>query len=179
MLRTILLLTQVTSGLAADGVGPFDGKWTGSATPAVQKCEQGNVTVTVDGTTGIGQAQFANDAPNINGTVGWQPLTGKFVADGFEGTFKNGDCEWKMSHVRIGRNSYATVEGYDGWGLEQTRQMLGLIRELLQILSVIVISFACGYAFRDWKSRRRRDAQRKKFHQRHPTSTQNTGFMKI
>ena len=89
MLKT-LLLAQVTSGLAADGVGPFDGKWTGSATPTVQKCEQGNVTVTVDGTTVIGQAQFANDAPNINGTVredgtfgatiGWQPLVGKFSA---------------------------------------------------------------------------------------------------
>ena len=113
LLAQVLLLAQVTSGLAADGVGPFDGQWTGSATPTVQKCKQGNVTVTVEGTTVIGQAQFANDAPNINGTVredggfgatiGWQPLTGKFVADGFEGTFKNGDCEWQMRLQRSQR----------------------------------------------------------------------------
>ena len=63
LLAQVLLLAQVTSGLAADGVGPFDGQWTGSATPTVQKCKQGNVTVTVEGTTVIGQAQFANDAP--------------------------------------------------------------------------------------------------------------------
>jgi len=106
MLKTILLLAQVTSGFAADGVGPFDGQWTGSATPTVQRCKSANVTVSVEGTTVVGQAQFANDAPNIHGTVredggfgatiGWQPLIGKFGADGFEGTFKNGDCEWKM-----------------------------------------------------------------------------------
>jgi len=121
MLRTILLLAQVTSGLAADGVGPFDGQWTGSATPTVQECKPANVTVTVEGTTVIGQAQFANDAPNIHGTVredggfgatiGWQPLTGKFVADGFEGTFKNGDCEWKMRLQRSEREHLLPITG--------------------------------------------------------------------
>ena len=114
MLKTTLLLMQVTSAFAADdGVGPFDGQWTGSATPTVQQCKSANVTVTVEGTTVIGQAQFANDAPNINGTVrgdggfgatiGWQPLIGKFGADGFEGTFKNGNCEWKMHLQRSER----------------------------------------------------------------------------
>jgi hypothetical protein len=106
----ILLLAQLTNGFAAGRAGPFDGQWTGSATPTVQQCKSAKVTVTVEGTTAIGQAQFANDAPNINGTVredgtfgatiGWQPLTGKFGADGFEGMFKNGDCEWKIRLLR-------------------------------------------------------------------------------
>jgi hypothetical protein len=121
MLKAILLLTQVSSGFAADRVGPFDGQWTGSATSTVQQCKSANVTVTVEGTTVIGQAQFANDAPNINGTVredggfgatiGWQPLTGKFSADGFEGTFKNGDCEWKMRLQRSGREHLLPITG--------------------------------------------------------------------
>jgi hypothetical protein len=108
---TTLLLAQLTNVFAAGSSGPFDGQWTGSATPTVQQCKSGKVTVTVEGTTVIGQAQFANDAPNIRGTVredgtfgatiGWQPLTGKFGADGFDGTFKNGDCEWKM-HLQRG-----------------------------------------------------------------------------
>jgi len=121
MLKTILLLTQVTSGFAADGVGPFDGQWTGSATPTVQHCKSANVTVTVEGTTVIGKAQFANDAPNIMGTVredggfgatiGWQPLTGKFGTDGFEGSFKNGDCEWKMRMQRNEREHLRPITG--------------------------------------------------------------------
>ena len=121
MLKTILVLMQVTSGFAADGVGPFDGQWTGSATPTVQQCKSANVTVTVEGTTVIGQAQFANDAPNIMGTVredggfgatiGWQPLTGKFGTDGFEGSFKNGDCEWKMRMQRNEREHLRPITG--------------------------------------------------------------------
>ena len=102
----MLLLAQFTDGFAAGVSGPFDGNWTGSATSTVEQCKSAKVTVTVEGTIVKGQAQFANDAPNINGTVhedgtfgatiGWQPLTGKFSADEFEGMFKNGDCEWKM-----------------------------------------------------------------------------------
>jgi hypothetical protein len=102
----MLLLAQLSDGVAAGGSGPFDGKWTGSATSTVERCKSAQVTVTVEGTVVVGRAQFANDAPSINGTVrgdgtfgatiGWQPLTGKFSADGFEGMFKNGDCEWKM-----------------------------------------------------------------------------------
>jgi hypothetical protein len=62
----------------------------------VEQCKSAKVTMTVEDTTVIGQAQFANDAPNISGTVrgdgsfgatiGRQPLVGKFSADGFEGT---------------------------------------------------------------------------------------------
>jgi hypothetical protein len=64
------------------------------------------VTLTVAGRDVTGQARFEVDAPKINGTVwedgtfgatiGWQALTGRFTADGFEGTFKSGDCVWKM-----------------------------------------------------------------------------------
>jgi hypothetical protein len=102
----MLLLAQFSDGFAAGGSGPFNGNWTGSATSTVEQCKSAKVTVTVEGMIVTGQAQFANDAPNINGTVredgtfgatiGWQPLTGKFSADEFEGMFKNGDCEWKM-----------------------------------------------------------------------------------
>jgi hypothetical protein len=102
----MLLLAQFSDGFAAGGSGPFDGNWTGSATSTVEQCKSAKVTVTVEGMIVTGQAQFANDAPNINRTVredgtfgttiGWQPLTGKFSADEFEGMFKNGDCEWKM-----------------------------------------------------------------------------------
>lgn len=100
----IMLLAQFSEGFAAGGSGPFDGQWTGSATSSVEQCKSAKVTVTVEGMMVIGLAQFANDAQKINGTVrrdgsfgatiGWQPLIGKFGADGFEGAFKNGDCEW-------------------------------------------------------------------------------------
>jgi hypothetical protein len=102
----IMLLVQFNNGSAADGGGPFDGHWTGSATSTVEQCKSAKVTATVEGTIVIGQAQFSNDAPKINGTVredgsfgatiGWQPLVGRFSADGFEGTFKNGDCGWEI-----------------------------------------------------------------------------------
>jgi hypothetical protein len=110
----VLLLARFSDGFAADNAGPFDGQWTGSAKSAVAQCKSAKVTVTVEGTTVVGQAQFANDTPNINGTVradgsfgatiGWQPLVGKFSADGFEGTFKNGDCEWTI-HLQHGQGT--------------------------------------------------------------------------
>jgi hypothetical protein len=65
----MLLLAQFTDGFAAGVSGPFDGNWTGSATSTVEQCKSAKVTVTVEGTIVKGQAQFANDAPNINGTV--------------------------------------------------------------------------------------------------------------
>jgi len=39
---------------------------------------------------------------------------------------------------------------------------------LIELLMIVVVSFAGGYAVRDWQSRRRRAAERKKFHERHP-----------
>jgi hypothetical protein len=102
----ILLLAQLGDGCAAGGAGPFDGQWSGSATSTVRRCQAAKVTATVEGTIVMGQAQFPDDASNIRGTVrddgtfgatiGWQPLKGKFSGDEFDGTFKNGDCEWKM-----------------------------------------------------------------------------------
>ena len=63
----MLLLAQFTDGFAAGVSGPFDGNWTNSATSTVEQCKSAKVTVTVEGTIVKGQAQFANDAPNING----------------------------------------------------------------------------------------------------------------
>jgi hypothetical protein len=90
----------------ANAAGPFDGEWTGSATSTVRRCKPAIVTLTVQGWDVTGQARFEVDAPNINGTVredgsfgatiGWQPFTGNFIEDRFEGTFKSSDCVWKM-----------------------------------------------------------------------------------
>jgi hypothetical protein len=109
----VLLLTRFDEGFAAGSAGPFDGQWTGSAKSAVAQCKPAKVTVTVEGASVIGQAKFADETPNfINGTVrgdgsfgatiGWQPLVGKFSTDGFEGTFKNADCEWTI-HLQRGQ----------------------------------------------------------------------------
>jgi hypothetical protein len=99
----ILLLMRFGDAWAA---GPFDGEWTGSATSAAGRCKPAIVTLTVQDGTVTGQARLEIDAPSINGTVredgtfgatiGWQSLTGKFIEDGFEGTFKSTGCVWKM-----------------------------------------------------------------------------------
>jgi hypothetical protein len=109
---SMALLMQFGVAYAVGISGPFDGQWTGTAKSAVSQCQSANVTVAIEGTIVIGKAQFANDAPNfINGTVrgdgsfgatiGWQPLVGKFSTNGFEGTFRNGDCEWTV-HLQRG-----------------------------------------------------------------------------
>ena len=99
----LILSSQLGDARAA---GPYDGEWIGSATSSVGRCKPANVTLTVQGRDVTGQARFDVDAPKINGslwedgtfgaTIGWQPLTGKFSEGQFEGTFKNGDCAWKM-----------------------------------------------------------------------------------
>jgi hypothetical protein len=99
----LLLLAQFGDACAAD---LFNGEWVGSATSTLGRCKPGTVRLIVEDNMATGQAKFERDAPNINGTVredgtfgatiGWQPLTGKFSEDRFEGTFKNGDCVWKM-----------------------------------------------------------------------------------
>jgi hypothetical protein len=99
----LLFLLQFHDACAA---GPYDGEWTGSATATDRRCKPAIVTLTVLGTVVTGQAKWEIDAPSINGTVredgtigatiGWQPLIGKFIDDGLEGTFKSGDCVWKM-----------------------------------------------------------------------------------
>ena len=104
----VLLLSQVSDSYAA---GPYDGEWTGSATSTGGRCKPASVTLTVLGKVVIGQARFELDAPNINGTVwedgtfgatiGFQHLTGKFIQDEFEGTFKTSNCIWKMLLKRM------------------------------------------------------------------------------
>ena len=99
----LVLSLQLGEARAAD---PYDGKWVGSATSIVGRCKPGSVALSVQGKDVTGDARLEVDAPKINGsvskdgalgaTIGWQPLTGKFSEDRFEGTFKNGDCEWKM-----------------------------------------------------------------------------------
>jgi hypothetical protein len=99
----LLLSSQLGDARAA---GPYDGEWIGSATSTIRRCKPANVRLIVQGREVTGQAQFEVDSPKINGsvwedgtfgaTIGWQPLTGKFGQDQFEGTFKNGDCLWKM-----------------------------------------------------------------------------------
>jgi len=103
----VLLLLQLGDGYALDA---FDGEWVGSARPSGGRCEPARVTLTVRGKVVVGQARFEPEAQNINGTVredgtfgatiGFQPLTGKFTDNGFEGTFKRSDCAWKMDLKR-------------------------------------------------------------------------------
>jgi hypothetical protein len=103
----MLFLSQFSDAYAG---GPYDGEWTGSATSTGGRCKPASVTLTVEGKVVTGQARFERDAPNINGTVwedgrfgatiGWQPFTGKFIQDEFEGTFKSFDCVWKTSLKR-------------------------------------------------------------------------------
>jgi hypothetical protein len=45
---------------------------------------------------------------------------------------------------------------------------MSMIFDLLPLLAIILVSFACGYALREHIARRRRDAARKKFHEEHP-----------
>ena len=100
-----LLLAQFNN---ADAAGPYDGEWTGVATSTGGtggRCKRAAVKLTVEGRDVLGQATFEGDAPNINGTVdedgafggtiGFHPIRGQFMRDGFEATFKSFDCEWK------------------------------------------------------------------------------------
>ena len=101
----IHLVSSLQLGVAR-AAGPYDGKWVGSATSNVARCRPANVELSVQGKNVTGEARFGVDAPKINGsvstdgafgaTIGWQPLTGKFSENRFEGTFNNGDCAWKM-----------------------------------------------------------------------------------
>jgi hypothetical protein len=110
IVHSLLLLLQLGSAYAADIRGPYDGEWAGFAISTGQQCKQALVTLNVQGTVVIGQAKFETDAPNIHGTVwqdgtfgatiGFQHLTGKFVEDKFSGTFKNGNCVWRLLLTR-------------------------------------------------------------------------------
>jgi hypothetical protein len=98
----LLFLPQFSNVSAA---GPYDGEWTGTATPSGARCKRAVVKLTVKGRDVSGEARFERDAPKINGTVvadgavgatiGFQPLWGQFTGDEFEGTFTSFDCQWK------------------------------------------------------------------------------------
>jgi hypothetical protein len=101
---TLLLFLLQLGDASADNL--FDGEWTGSATSTVRRCKPATVTLTVQGSVVTGHAKFEIDSPNINGTVfedgsfgatiGFQRLTGRFIRDKFEGSFKSSYCEWLM-----------------------------------------------------------------------------------
>jgi len=104
LIGSLLILSPLSGTCAA---GPHDGDWTGSASSSnAARCRPVIVTLTVDGPVATGLARFEREAPNIMGTVrqdgtfgatiGFHPLTGKFIENEFEGAFKNSDCEWKM-----------------------------------------------------------------------------------
>jgi hypothetical protein len=98
-----LLFLSLAGDACAD---PFDGQWNGSATATSGRCRPATVTITVSNKVGIGQVNFQGDTQEIRGTltkdgafgatIGFQRLTGTFVGNTFEGSFKSSDCDWKM-----------------------------------------------------------------------------------
>ena len=99
----VLLLSQF-GGAYADG--PYDGQWTGTATPNRGRCKAANVTMTISGKVVSGEMRLEGGTSEIRGTVwddgsfgatiGFHHLTGQFSRDAFEGTFDTPDCKWKM-----------------------------------------------------------------------------------
>jgi len=105
--RTASVASLLFLSLAGDACAdPFDGKWNGLATPTSGRCRPTTVTITVGDKVGIGQIRFQRGPQDIRGTVskdgafgatiGFERLTGTFVRDTFEGTFKGEDCTWTM-----------------------------------------------------------------------------------
>ena len=45
---------------------------------------------------------------------------------------------------------------------------MSMIFDLIPLLAIIIASFACGYALREYIARRRHHTARKKFHEEHP-----------
>jgi hypothetical protein len=97
-----LLLSQFTSSYAA---GPFDGQWTGTATPNRGRCRPASVTLTVAGKVVTGEVRLDRETEirgtvwedgSFGATIGFSQLTGKFNRDAFEGEFEASDCTWKM-----------------------------------------------------------------------------------
>jgi hypothetical protein len=98
-----LLFLSLAGDVCAD---PFDGQWNGIANPTAGRCRPVAVTITVSDKVGIGQVKFPRGPQDIRGTltdngafgatIGFEHLTGTFVRDTFEGTFKGEDCVWTM-----------------------------------------------------------------------------------
>jgi hypothetical protein len=98
-----LLVLSLAGDACAD---PFDGLWNGTATPTSGRCRPAPVAITVSDNVGIGQVQFPRGPQDIRGTltkdgafgatIGFEHLTGTFVRDTFEGSFKAEDCVWNI-----------------------------------------------------------------------------------
>jgi len=98
-----LLFLSLASDACAD---PFDGQWDGTAIATAGRCRPAAVTITVSNKVGIGQIKFPLGPQDIRGTltpegtfgatIGFERLTGAFVRDIFEGSFKHEDCVWKI-----------------------------------------------------------------------------------
>jgi hypothetical protein len=97
-----LLLAQSTSSYAG---GPYDGEWTGTATPSRGRCRPANVTLTVTGKVVTGEIRLDRETDirgtvwedgSFGATIGFNQLTGQFDRNAFEGSFEISDCTWKM-----------------------------------------------------------------------------------
>jgi hypothetical protein len=97
-----LLLSQFTSSYAA---GPYDGEWTGTATPNRGRCRPVPVTLTVAGKVVTGEVRLDRETEirgtvwedgSFGATIGFNQLTGQFNRNAFEGAFETADCTWKM-----------------------------------------------------------------------------------
>jgi hypothetical protein len=97
-----LLLLQITSTYAG---GPYDGEWTGTATPNRGRCRPAPVTLTVTGKVVTGEVRLDRETEirgtvwedgSFGATIGFTQLTGQFSRDAFEGAFETPDCTWKM-----------------------------------------------------------------------------------
>lgn len=98
----LLLLSQLPCAYAG---GPYDGQWTGSATPNRGRCRPASVTLTVSGKVVTGEVRLDRETEirgtvwedgSFGATVGFNQLTGQFSRDAFEGEFETSECAWKM-----------------------------------------------------------------------------------
>jgi hypothetical protein len=110
MKRLLFIVASVIfwmlSPQTGDAGGPYDGQWSGSATATTGPCKPAPVTLSVLGKIVTGRATFEREAKDIRGTIaedgtfgatiGWQPISGRFIQDEFEGTFNSFECSWKI-----------------------------------------------------------------------------------
>jgi hypothetical protein len=100
------VIISMISPQIGDAAGPYDGQWNGSATATTGACKPAPVTLSILGKVLTGAATFEREAKEIRGTIGedgtfggtigWQPIRGRFTQDEFEGTFNSFECSWKM-----------------------------------------------------------------------------------
>jgi hypothetical protein len=97
-----LLLSQSISSYAG---GPYDGEWTGTATPNRGRCRPANVTLTVTGKVVTCEIRLDRETDirgtvwedgSFGATIGFNQLIGQFDRNAFEGSFEASDCTWKM-----------------------------------------------------------------------------------